>query len=136
MAENKTKATRLSPKDYVAAIADPARRKDCATLLALMSKATKQPAVMWGTAIVGFGVHKYPLAGGKQGEICAVGFSSRKGDISVYGVAAAPGADALLAGLGRHKLGKGCLYLGGLASIDLKVLEKLVAQAYKSKQGR
>ena len=134
VAENKTKTTQANPADYVAAIADASRRRDCEALLALMAKASKQPAVMWGSAIVGFGVHKYALAGGKEGEICAVGFSSRKGDISIYGVAGAPGAEQSLAKLGKYKRGKGCLYIGRLADIDLKVLENLVSQAVKAKQ--
>jgi hypothetical protein len=133
MAENKTKVTLASPQSYIDAIADEDRRKDCASLMALMAKATKASPAMWGTAIVGFGVHKYPLSGGKVGEICAVGFSSRKGDISIYGVADVDGADDLLAKLGKHKMGKGCLYVTRLADVDAKVLEKLVAQAYKRK---
>lgn len=134
MAENKTKATALSPASYVAAIEDEDRRKDCKALTALMAKASGKPAVMWGKSIVGFGVHKYALAGGKQGEICAVGFSSRKGDISIYGVAGDAKAAPLLAKLGKHKTGKGCLYVSRLTDVDLKVLEKLVAQAAKAKQ--
>jgi hypothetical protein len=134
MAENKTKATKSSPSAYVAAIADESRRKDCQSLLALMAKASKHPAVMWGPAIVGFGVHTYDLAGGKQGEICTVGFSSRKGPISIYGVTGHTGAPELLAKLGKHKRSKSCLYVSRLSDIDLKVLEKLVAQAFKSKQ--
>jgi hypothetical protein len=134
MAENKTKANQSSPSAYIAAIVDETRRRDCEALLALMAKSSKHPAVMWGTAIVGFGVHKYALAGGRQGEICAVGFSSRKGDISIYGVASNAGAPDLLAKLGKHKLGKGCLYVRCLADIDLKVLEKLVSRTIKLKQ--
>ena len=68
MAESKTKATQSSPSAYVAAIVDESRRRDCEVLLALMAKSSKHPAVMWGTAIVGFGAHKYALAGGRQGE--------------------------------------------------------------------
>jgi len=133
MAENKTQATAADPQAYLAAIADESRRQDCAALLALMSKATKAPAVMWGSAIVGFGLHKYPLAGGKQGEICALGFSSRKSDISIYGVTGGEDVEALLAQLGQHKRGKGCLYISRMADVDLKVLERLLAQAYKRK---
>jgi len=134
MTENKTKATQSSPSAYVAAIVDESRRRDCEALLAMMAKSSKHPAVMWGTAIVGFGVHKYTLAGGRHGEICAVGFSSRKGDISIYGVASHSGAPDLLARLGKYKLGKGCLYVRRLADIDLKVLEKLVSQSIELKQ--
>lgn len=133
MAENKTRATLASPQTYIDAIADEDRRKDCTELMALMAKATKAAPAMWGTAIIGFGVHKYPLAGGKVGEICAVGFSSRKGDISIYGVTGSDAAGDLLAKLGKHKLGKGCLYVSRLADVDAKVLEKLVALAFKSK---
>ena len=133
MADNKTKATLASPQAYIDAIADESRRQDCAALMALMARATKAAPAMWGTAIVGFGVHKYPLAGGKTGEICAVGFSSRKGDISIYGATDSDCADALLAKLGKHKLGKGCLYVTRLADVDTTVLEKLVAQAFKCK---
>lgn len=134
MAENKTKASAASPDAYIAAIADESRRSDCAALIALMSKATKRPPVMWGTAIVGFGVHKYALAGGKVGEICSVGFSSRKGDISIYGVTRGEGAEQLLARLGKHKQGKGCLYVNRMTDVDTKVLEKLVVQAFKARQ--
>lgn len=136
MAENKTKATAISPKTYLANIADEPRRRDCAALAALMASASKQPAVMWGASIVGFGVHKYPLAGGKQGDICAVGFSSRKGDISIYGVTGHPGAPALLAKLGTHSLGKGCLYVKRLADIDLDVLATLVAHSFEARHNR
>jgi hypothetical protein len=136
MTENKTKATTASVHSYLAKIADAGRRKDCEALAALMAKASKQPAVMWGTSIVGFGVRTYELAGGKQGQICAVGFSSRKGDISIYGVTGQPGAPALLANLGKHSLGKGCLYVRTLSDIDVKVLERLIAGASKAKAAK
>ena len=135
MAENKTKASADDPDAYIAAIADESRRTDCTALLALMSKATKLHPVMWGASIVGFGVHRYALAGGKFGEICSVGFSSRKSDISIYGVTGSEGAEQLLNKLGKHKLGKDCLYVNRLADVDAKVLENLVVQAFKAKQG-
>ena len=130
MAENKTKATVASPQAYVAAIEDETRRKDCADLMAWMGRVTGSPPVMWGAAIVGFGVHRYPLAGGKVGEICAVGFSSRKSDIVLYGVAGTDAAAPLLATLGKHKVGKGCLYVKRLADMDLQVLQALVIRAF------
>ena len=133
MAVNKTQATTGSPGGYVSAIADESRRRDCETLLALMSKASGHPAVMWGTGIVGFGRHRYPLASGKMGEICAVGFSSRAKDISIYGVAGTAGAEELLSRLGKHKLGKGCLYVSRLDDLDGEVLGTLVSQAVAAK---
>src|ERR1700691_4799634 len=134
MGKSKTQATSNGTLDYIAAIADESRRSDCQSLMELMARASKHPAVMWGSAIVGFGTYRYLLAGGKRGEICAVGFSSRKADISIYGVTGAAGAADLLTRLGRHRLGKGCLYVSSLADIDLKILERLVSQAVKAKQ--
>ncbi len=133
MAENKTKATTTSVASYLKSIEDDSRRADCKALAELMAKASKLPAVMWGTAIVGFGTHRYPLAGGKTGEICAVGFSSRKGDISIYGVTGESAGTDALAKLGKHKMGKGCLYVKRLGDIDLKVLEAMVMSAIKAK---
>ena len=133
MAENKTKATVASVDSYIASIPDESRRADCKTLVSLMAKASKLPAVMWGTSIVGFGVHRYPLAGGKVGEICAVGFSSRKGDISIYGLASTDSSANQRAQLGKHKMGKGCLYVTRLSDIDVKVLESMVSHAVKAK---
>ena len=133
MAENKTKATEASVEGYFAAIADPVRRKDCQALTELMAKASQQPPRMWGGSIVGFGSYHYRYDSGREGDMCVVGFASRKGDISIYGLNAAPSHDALLAALGPHKAGKGCLYLRNLAGIDLKVLEKLVAEAAAAK---
>lgn len=134
MAENKTKLTELSADAYIAAIADPVRRRDCEALARLMAGVSKEEARMWGTSIVGFGTHRYPLAGGKEGEICAVGFSSRKGDISIYGVAGEDTDPALLDRLGKHKRGKGCLYVGRLADVNLEALERLVSDAVERKK--
>ena len=134
MAENKTKATDASVEGYLGAIEDDRRRGDCEALAKLMKKATKQPAKMWGSSIVGFGSYHYRYESGREGDTCLVGFSSRKGEISVYGLQAAPGAEGLLAKLGKHKTGKGCVYIKALADVDLKVLEKLVGSAAAAKK--
>ena len=136
MAENKTKETEASVEGYLAAIQDEARREDCKALAKLMEKATKQPPKMWGTSIVGFGRYHYKYDSGREGDSCLVGFSSRKGDISLYGLKAAPSHDDLMPKLGKHKAGKGCAYIRKLSDIDLKVLEKLVAEAAAQKKDR
>jgi hypothetical protein len=133
MAENKTKPTGLSATGYLAGIADVARRRDCEALAALMTSASGHDARMWGPSIVGFGTHRYALAGGKMGETCAVGFASRKGDISIYGIAG-PDADVeLLTRLGKHERGKGCVYVRRLADVDAEVLGQLIADAARRK---
>ena len=126
MAENKTKATQASVDGYIAAISDESRRKDCEALAKLMAKATKQIPKMWGTSIVGFGSYHYKYESGREGDSCLTGFSSRKGDISIYLMASFPGHDELLSKLGKHKMGKACLYVRKLSDVDLEVLEQLV----------
>jgi hypothetical protein len=39
---------------------------------------------MWGTSIVEFGSHNYKYESGRESDSCLAGFSSRKGDISLY----------------------------------------------------
>ena len=125
MAENKTKPTGASVAGYLAAIEDETRRKDCKALSALMTKATKQKPKMWGPGIVGFGSYHYKYASGHEGDSCLTGFASRKSDITVY-LGNFPGRDPLLAKLGKHKVGGGCLYIKKLGDVDLKVLEKMI----------
>ena len=126
MAENKTKPTGASVEEYIAAIDDEARRGDCQELANLMSKITKQPPIMWGSGIVGFGSYHYTYDSGHEGDMCPTGFSSRKRDISVYLVASGTEQEQLLSKLGRHKMGKACLYIRRLSDIDCKVLQQLV----------
>lgn len=126
MAENKTRATDASVDAYLAAIEDDARRADCIALIALMRRASGEPPVMWGSSIVGFGSYHYRYDSGREGDSCQVGFSSRKGDISVYLSAGVLGEEGVLARLGRCKAGKGCLYLRRLADVDVDLLEQLV----------
>ena len=133
MNSNKTQQTNEDVSRYLAAIEDPVRRADCEALSALMSKATRQPAKMWGPSIVGFGVHRYRYDSGREGEICAVGFASRKGEIALYGLDIAGDSSALLAMLGKHKTGKGCLYIKHLADVDPKVLSTMIQSAAKKR---
>ncbi|MUV13493.1 DUF1801 domain-containing protein [Noviluteimonas gilva] len=125
----KTVPTEASVEAYMAALPDAERRADCAALVAMMERATGHPARMWGPGIVGFDRYAYKYDSGHSGESCVVGFSSRKPDLSIYLVPAAPGQDALLAKLGKHKMGKSCLSVRRLADVDLDVLQQLVADS-------
>ena len=127
MAENKTRATDASVTAYLSAIADEGRRQDCLAIAGLMARITEAPATMWGTGIVGFGRYHYRYESGREGDAPVTGFSARKGDISVYLSATAPDQQALLARLGRHKMGKACLSIRKLSEVDMAVLEQLVA---------
>ena len=129
MPENKTKATDASVEAYLTAIEDDGRRNDCKTIAALMSRITKAEPRLWGPSIVGFDSYHYKYPSGREGDAGVTGFSSRKGDISVYLAASGPNQERLLAQLGRHKMGKSCLYIRKLADVDIKVLERLIAES-------
>jgi len=130
MAGNKTKATDSSVDAYIAAIADDGRRADCEALSMLMAKATKEKPTMWGPSIVGFGSYHYKYESGREGDSCLVGFSSRKGDISIYLSGHFPARDELLAKLGKHKTAKACLYIRRMSDVDVKVLEKMIVASF------
>ena len=129
-AELKTKATAVSPADYFAAQAEP-RRSEAVTIDALFARVTGQQARMWGPNIVGYGSYDYKYESGREGTMCRAGFSPRKPALTFYGYGgaddSAEGA-ALLARLGKHSRGKGCLYIKKLADVDLAVLEALIAR--------
>jgi Domain of unknown function (DU1801) len=126
VAEAKTRQTDASVSDYLGAIADEERRRDCELLVALMRRATGEEPRIWGTSIIGFGTHRYRYASGHEGETCLAGFSPRKGDISVYITSGLEGREHLLAELGKHRTGKACVYVKRMADIDSKILERLV----------
>ncbi len=136
MADVKTRPGPASVADHLAAIEDPARRADCQAIGELMRRATGEAPVMWGTAIVGYGRYHYRYASGREGDSAIVGWSSRKGDISVYLSAAGPQQAALLARLGRHKMGKACLSIRRLSEVDLAVLEALIVDSVSERRRR
>jgi hypothetical protein len=129
VSENKTKATDASVDAYIEAIADPARQADCRAISHLMQTVTGERPRMWGSSIVGFGSYHYRYESGREGDACATGFSARKTDISVYLTASFPGQEALLARLGKHKMGKACLSIRRLSDVDVDVLQQLVAKS-------
>ena len=115
---------------FLARVEHPVRRRDAATLVQLMVRATGQPPRMWGSAIVGFGSYHYVYASGREGDMAAVGFSPRKAATTVYLADGFEGHGDDLARLGPHTLGKSCLYLKDLGAVDLDVLGTVVARSY------
>jgi len=124
-AENKTKATDVSVDDFIAAVADSSQRADAENIRAMMEKLSGEPAKMWGPSIVGFGSYHYRYESGREGDMCRIGFSPRKGQTVLYLIDGFEGHSELLARLGKHKTGKSCLYIKRLADVDQAVLEQL-----------
>jgi hypothetical protein len=126
MAENKTKPTVASVEDYIASRANPQQTADCRELMALFTRVTGQPPRMWGPSMVGYGSYRYTYESGRTGEAPLAGFAIRGRELVVYVMPEGQKQRSLLSKLGKHKIGKSCLYFKQLADLDKVVLEKLV----------
>jgi len=130
MSENKTRPTDQSVIDFLNKVDHKTRREDGFAVLEMMEDITGEEAVLWGSSIVGFGSYHYKYESGREGDMPLVGFSPRKQSMTLYIM---PGFDAyedMLAELGKHKLGKACLYINKLADVDDDVLRSLIKRAY------
>lgn len=127
MAENKTKPTDASVEDYLASRANEQQRADCQELMAILQKLTQQSPKMWGPSIVGYGVYRYTYESGRIGEAPVAGFAVRGRELVVYVDVEGDRQKALLSKLGKHKMGKVCLYFKRLADLDKAILEQLIA---------
>jgi Domain of unknown function (DU1801) len=135
LADNKTKPTQISVTAFIDTITDETRRADAKALVKLMQRATGEKPKMWGPSIIGFGTHHFKYESGREGDTPLAGFSPRKAANVLYG-AMASDSEALLAKLGKHTTGKGCLYIKKLADVDSKVLESMVVKAVTAKRER
>jgi hypothetical protein len=126
MSELKTKPTDASVREVLDRVEDPARRKDCEEVVEMMRRVTGKEPRIWGTGMIGFGQYHYKYASGTEGDWPLAGFASRKDSLTLYIMAGVERFPALLQKLGKHKVGKGCLYLKRLSDVDQGVLEQLV----------
>lgn len=129
--EIKTKATDASVEAFLASIENETRRSDGESLLEMFARATGEPPRMWGPAIIGFGDSIYRYPDGREMDWMTVAFSPRKQNLTLYVICESPKQPELLGKLGKHKVSKACLYINKLADVDLKVLEKVIADAYR-----
>jgi hypothetical protein len=124
--QQKTKPVPLAVDDFLAKVADENVRDDCYDLIKLMKKVTGEEPKMWGPSIVGFGQYHYQYASGHEGYSCLTGFSPRKLNITLYVMPGFAQYTDLLQQLGKHKAGKGCLYIKTLKDINLDILNSLI----------
>ncbi len=127
--QTRTKPTTSSAAAYIAALTDETRRADAKVLVQLMQRASGEKPTMWGPAIIGFGSCHYKYDSGREGDMPLIGFSPRKAASVLYGLLGPSDAEVLLAKLGKHTTGKGCLYIKKMADIDSTVLETLIKSA-------
>ena len=126
MAASKTIETAADVDAFIDRVADPGQRHDARTLVAMLGRLSGHIPRMWGPTMIGFGTYHYRYDSGREGDAMRIGFSPRKTETVVY-VLGYPGQDAHLARLGKHRIGKSCLYIKRLSDIDMGVLEQICA---------
>ena len=129
MTELKTQKNDASVEDFLNAVPDEKKRRDCFAVLELIVDLTGEQPAMWGTSIVGFGSYHYKYASGREGDWFLTGFAPRKQNLTLYIMAGFDNYASLLANLGKYKIGKSCLYINKLEDIDLRTLRKLIRQS-------
>ncbi len=131
MAELKTKVNDANVIEFLNSIENEKRKADSFKVLELMKSITKEEPEMWGDSIVGFGRYKYKYASGREGEWFLCGFSPRKQSLTLYIMSGFSKFENILSKLGKHKTGKGCLYINKLEDVDKKVLKELISSSVK-----
>ncbi len=125
----KTERNDASVTQFLDAVEHPTRREDAKVVCELMERVSGEKPEMWGASIVGFGSYRYRYKSGREGEWPTVGFSPRKANLVLYIMSGFSKYPALMEKLGKHKIGKSCLYITRLANVDMAVLEELVRES-------
>lgn len=127
----KTTVTDQDVDDFLGSVSEK-RQAEAHTLIAMMQRVTAEEPRMWGPSMIGFGKYHYISKSKCEADWFKVGFSPRKAKISLYLTCDADEFEDELAELGKHTRGKGCIYANKLEDIDMNILEKLTAIAYKN----
>ena len=134
-AELKTKKNKASVKDFIAAIKDEGQRKDSTSIAKMMEEITGHKPEMWGSSIIGFGHVHLKYESGRELDWMKMGFSPRKQNTTLYVLNGSREQGDLLKKLGKHKTGKGCLYINKLEEVDKAVLKKIIENTYEKYGG-
>ena len=135
MSQNKTQPTDIPVAEFLATVEPERRRVDGQALDALFREVTGFEPVMWGPSIVGYGRYLYTYKSGREGDFLATGFSPRKANLTVYIMPGYAEFGEILDRLGKHKLGRSCLYINKLADVDTDVLAELIRAGLKDLHG-
>lgn len=134
--EPKTKPTEVSVEAFIAAVPDPRRREEALAVNAMLRRVTGMEPRIWGTSIIGYGNYHYRYDSGHEGDAARIGFSPRKAQMVLYFMGnycdRQTEADALFERLGKHSIGKSCLYITRLSNIDMDVLERIAEISWDS----
>lgn len=132
MPENKTKPTPIEVEDFIRQ-SDPKKIEDSLKLVGIMERLSGEKATMWGPSIIGFGSYHYKYKSGHEGDMCAIGFSPRKAEFSLYVLdCESEKQQEMIKDLGKIKMGKACIYFKKLDDLNLEVVENLIKESLKS----
>lgn len=134
MPKNKTIETGSSVAGFLATISDEKKRKDFSAIVDLITKATGLEPKMWGTSIIGFGTYHYKYESGREGDAPLTGLASRSNAIALYLSSNFEKREDLLSKFGKHKTGKGCIYVQKLEDIDTGILITMVKNSIEHKK--
>ena len=128
--------TSASVAEFLAQVPDERRREHARRLCAMMQEITGEAPVMWGSSIVGFGRYHYRYASGHEGDSALASFSPRRQALVIYLVGGFEDRHhSVLARLGPHKTGKGCLYIKSLDDVDRDALRELIDRSARVRKG-
>jgi hypothetical protein len=121
---------------FLARVPDEQRREDARRLCAMMQEITGEPPAMWGTSIICFGMYHYQYTSGHEGDSALASFSPRSQRLAIYLVGEFEDRHhSVLARLGPHKTGKGCLYIKRLDDVDHDALRELIDRSVRVRKG-
>jgi hypothetical protein len=134
MTKNKTTENKNSVGGFLMTITDEKKRKDCSTIIDLITEHTGLEPKMWGTSIVGFGIYHYKYDSGQEGNAPLAGIASRTNAITLYLGSDFDKKEELLSKFGKYKTGKGCIYIQKLEDIDTTILTKMVENSIEHRK--
>jgi len=129
MAKTKTTYTNSSVREFVNKVENEVKRNDSFKLIEIFKSITGFEPKMWGPTMIGFGNYHYKYESGHEGDAPLAGFSPRKDSLVLYFASEYENREVLLSQLGKHKSSKACVYVKKLSDIDVKVLEKMIANS-------
>lgn len=130
MAKTKTTYTGQDVMDFINSFVESDEKKaDSIRLMALLQDWTGCEPKMWGPSIIGFGHYHYQYASGHEGDAPVLAFSPRKAAFPLYIFSATEKSKSLLAGFGKYKMSKACIYIKKLADISIPVLHELCIES-------
>lgn len=124
MAEAKMKPAPLIEAEWLAGVAHD-RQAEAKRLLTIFAEETGFVPQNW-SGMAGYGRYDYTYDSGHSGSSFATGFAPRKAELVIYILPGYGDFSGILAELGKHRLGKSCLYLKRLDQVNEDALRRLI----------